>query len=60
MHPFVLCGIALTVGDTPVQWRGDDGGIRVALWAKDGFAFSLRTSDGLTERQVRQMVESVL
>ena len=50
----------LTVGDTPVQWRGDDGGIRVALWAKDGFAFSLRTSDGLTERQVRQMVESVL
>lgn len=50
----------LTVGDTPVQWRGDDGGIRVALWAKDGFSFSLRTSDGLTERQVRQMVESVL
>ena len=50
----------LTVGDTPVQWRGDDGGIRVALWAKVGFAFSLRSSDGLTERQVRQMVESVL
>ncbi len=50
----------LTVKDTSVQWRGDAGGIRVALWTRDGFSFSLRASDGLTERQVRQMVESVL
>ena len=50
----------LTVGNIPVQWRGESGSIRVALWAKDGFSFSLRAADGLTERQVRQMVESVL
>ena len=50
----------LTVGDTSIQWRGDAGGIRVALWTREGFSFSLRASDGLTERQVRQMAESVL
>ena len=50
----------LTVRDASVQWRGDEGGIRVALWTREGFSFSLRASDGLTERQVRQMAESVL
>ncbi|MDY3691323.1 MAG: copper amine oxidase N-terminal domain-containing protein [Dysosmobacter sp.] len=50
----------LTVKDASVQWRGDEGGIRVALWTREGFSFSLRASDGLTERQVRQMAESVL
>ena len=50
----------LTVGDTSIQWRGDAGGIRVALWTREGFSFSLRASDGLTERQVRQMAESML
>ena len=50
----------LTVKGASVQWRGDEGGIRVALWTREGFSFSLRTSDGLTERQVRQMAESVL
>lgn len=50
----------LTVKGASVQWRGDEGGIRVALWTREGFSFSLRASDGLTERQVRQMAESVL
>ena len=50
----------LTVEDTSVQWRGDVSGVRVALWTRDGFSFSLRSSDGLTEQQVRQMVESIL
>ena len=44
----------LTVRDASVQWRGDEGGIRVALWTQGGFSFSLRASDGLTERQVRR------
>ena len=50
----------LAVKGTSVQWRGDEDGIRVALWTRDGFSFSLRASDGLTERQVQQMAESVL
>lgn len=51
----------LTVGDTAVQWRGRQAGsVAVALWTRDGYTCSVRASDGLTERQVRQMAESIL
>lgn len=50
----------LRAKETSLQWRGTSGGIQVAVWAKDGYAYSLRAADGLTESQIRQMAESVL
>ena len=50
----------LTVRDASVPRRGAAGGIRVAPRARAGPSLSPPASDGLTERQVRQMAESVL
>ena len=42
-----------------VHLRGEDT-IRVADWSCDGFAYSISASEGLTQEQVMQIVESTL
>lgn len=42
-----------------VHLRGDDA-IHVADWSCDGFAYSISASEGLTQEQVMQIVESTL
>lgn len=50
----------LTLNGTAVQLRGQSGHIHLALWTADGFAYSLRANDGLTENQVRQMIGGIV
>ena len=42
-----------------VHLRGEDT-IRIAYWSCDGFAYSISASEGLTQEQVMQIVESTL
>ena len=50
----------LAVGGATVHWRGESGSIRVAVWATEGFIHSLRSTEGLTESQLRPMIAATL
>ena len=50
----------LDAGGTTVHWRGQDGRIRVAVWAENNLIFSVRAADGLTRTQVLQLVRDTL
>ena len=47
-------------GFSGVHWRGEAGSIRVAVWATEGFIHSLRSTEGLTESQLRPMIAATL
>lgn len=50
----------LDAGGTTVHWRGQDGRIRVAVWAENNLIFSVRAAEGLTRTQVLQLVRGTL
>lgn len=50
----------LDADGTTVHWRGQDGRIRVAVWAKNNLIFSIRSAEGLTQTQVLQLVQDTL
>jgi len=50
---------ATDIDDYKVSLKGNDSTYNLALWQKDGYSYSIMTTEGISESEMKAMIESV-